>query len=342
MISRIFEEAYEQVSFFSNPKLGLNAIIVIHSTKRGPALGGCRFKSYNSPNDALDDVLKLSKAMTLKAAAAELPLGGGKAVIIKKEGEINREAIFKGFGEFVNRLNGHYITAEDLGTTADDMEIIGQVTPFVRGKASSKGDPSPYTAQGVFLSIHNNLDFFRDLGYLKDSTPSISIQGIGAVGSKVAELALKEGYRVYVSDIDKEKLDAFKNQHPGVEIVPSEAIFEQESDIFCPCAIGGVVNPNTLSKIQSRIIIGGANNQLSGEECYELLRDKRILYGPDFIVNAGGLIKVASENMDNAEAWTQKMIAKIPERVRLIFEDHLSKGIPTERVALQIAMKNLG
>ncbi|MCS6893424.1 MAG: leucine dehydrogenase [Deltaproteobacteria bacterium] len=341
MLEKIFEDSFEQVSFFSDPKANLKCIIAIHSTKRGPALGGCRYKFYDSTNDALWDVLRLSKGMTLKASAAELPLGGGKSVIIKDLTKpTDRGDLFRSFGKCVESLGGKYITAEDVGTTAEDMDVIAEVTSHVRGCAKVNGDPSPYTAKGVFLAIEKSFEYLHSS--LNQKYPkTVLVQGVGAVGLKLILMLVDAGYEVSISDINQDRIREALQQIPNLTVVEPNQALSAPVTCFSPCALGAVINPESISQLQCKLIVGAANNQLSGPECYEPLRSKKILYAPDFIVNVGGLIKVASEGIQNAETWIDEKINKIPNRLISIFEEYERSSSSTEELAIQLAMRNL-
>lgn len=341
MLDQIFTEQFEQVSIFSDKKTGLECIIAIHSTKRGPALGGCRFRSYAGYSDALFDVLRLAKGMTLKAACAELDLGGGKSVIVRDPNRTyDRRALMEAFARCVEQLNGRYITAEDMGTTAEDMDIIAEITNHVRGRATVNGDPSPYTARGVYNGILAGFEVLY--GDRSVAGRVIAIQGLGAVGFKLAKLLAENGANIIGADINPTLVERASREIPNFTPVDPSKILFTEADCLSPCAGGGVLNPSVLETVKAPLIAGAANNQLSGPECYPVLKDRKLLYAPDFVINAGGLIKVASEGMQDAENWVSEKIEAITDRVLAIFNEHHSTGKSTEEIAYQMAASRLG
>jgi len=253
---------HEQVVFFNEPSVNLKGIIAVHSTSLGPSLGGCRMWPYSSEEEALVDVLKLSRGMTYKAAVAGLDQGGGKSVIICSSKE-KTPGMFRTFGKFINTLNGAYITAEDVGTSVEDMKYIRESTPFVTGlsqKLGGSGDPSPFTAQSTLVGIKAAVSHRlkkKSLEGLK-----VVVQGIGHVGVYLAEYLLKEGCQLVICDIFSQKAKDFQKKHPEVKVVHHEKVYDEECDIFSPCALGSVINGNTLERLKCSIIAGAANNQL--------------------------------------------------------------------------------
>lgn len=286
---------HEQVVFCHNKDVGLKAIIAIHNTVLGPALGGTRMWNYKSEEDALVDVLRLSKGMTYKAATAGLNLGGGKAVIIGDPKTQKTEALFRAFGRFVNSLNGRYITAEDVGTTVREMEYVYMETPWVTGipKAfGGSGDPSPYTAHGVLMGIKASVK--EKLGADNLKGVRVAVQGLGNVGYHLVEYLAKEQAIVTVTDIDAEKVKKVGAQF-GAKTVSPDEIIGTECDVFSPCALGAVVNDQSMQKFKTKVICGGANNQLAEPKHGDQLREMGILYAPDYVTNAGGLMNVFVE-----------------------------------------------
>ncbi len=289
------ELGHEQVILCRNDSIGLRAIIAIHDTTLGPALGGCRLYHYASETDAMRDVLRLSRGMTYKAAAAGLNLGGGKAVIIG-DPSIKCEALFRAFGRHVETLGGRYITAEDMNTNVEDMNWIRRETRWVTGAGQhtgGSGDPSPVTAWGVFHGIRACLEVVY--GSADVSGRKIAIQGVGNVGYHLASYLHARGARLLYSDINHRNLkrvtDAF-----GGEVLEGDDYFHADCDVLAPCAIGGIVNARTIGMIKAPIIAGGANNVLEDEDKdSELLSEKAIIYAPDYVVNAGGLMSVYTE-----------------------------------------------
>ena len=286
---------HEQIILCNNKDVGLKAIIAIHNTLLGPALGGTRMWNYKSEDEAMIDVLRLSKGMTYKASAAGLNLGGGKAVIIGDSKTQKSEGLFRAFGRFVNSLNGRYITAEDVGTTVRDMEYIFNETPWVTGipKAfGGSGDPSPYTAHGVFMGIQASIK--EKFSVTSTKNMRIAVQGLGNVGSNLVEYLAKEGALLTVADIDSEKVKRICETY-GAKAASPEDIVSAECDVFAPCAMGAIVNDQSISKIKAKVICGGANNQLAEGRHGQALRELGILYAPDYVANAGGLMNVFVE-----------------------------------------------
>ncbi|MCS7244866.1 MAG: hypothetical protein N2504_01590 [candidate division WOR-3 bacterium] len=281
---------------------GFIGIISIHSTKRGPALGGCRFYHYDNHKAkfalALEDVLRLSRGMTYKAVAGNLPLGGGKAVIVSEFYELKpdvRRSLFESFGDFVEKLKGIYITAEDIGTTVEDMKIVSERTKHVVGLSESLGglgDPSPVTAIGVFTAI--NWITEKLLGKPKNKV-SILLQGLGKVGSNLLEHLYNEGYRIYISDVSPKAIENALNKYNNLEYIPPDEIFDREFDIFSPNALGKVINSSNVDKIRYKAIVGAANNQIENYEVAQKLQDRSIIYAPDYAINLGGLTLVYYE-----------------------------------------------
>ena len=315
MISKQGE--HEQVVFCHDPHVGLKAIIAIHNTSLGPALGGTRMWNYKNEDEALLDVLRLSKGMTYKAAAAGLNLGGGKAVIIGDPKTQKTEALFRAFGHFVNSLNGKYITAEDVGTTVTDMEHIYMETPWVTGipkDFGGSGDPSPYTAHGVLMAI--KASSMEKFGSDSLKGKRIAVQGLGNVGSNLVRYLKEEGAEIIVSDIDQARVKENCEKFAVKAVNPDEILF-QECDILAPCAMGAIVNDNTITKIKAKVIAGGANNQLAEGRHGDQLKEMGILYAPDYVANAGGLMNVFVE----LEGYSpERAFEKNQTRLRQYFE----------------------
>lgn len=287
---------HEQLVFCQDKLTGLKAIIAIHDTTLGPALGGCRFWNYQSEDEAIIDVLKLSRGMTYKAAVANLALGGGKSVIIGDPSKLKSEEFFRAFGNFVESLNGRYITAEDVNIGVRDINHVAKETKHVVGvtnRPGGSGDPSPYTALGVFYGIKASVK--HQLG--KDSVEglTIAVQGCGAVGSNLCQLLHNHGAKLVISDLDHQKVTDLVHKY-SCEVVETSEIHKVKADVFAPCALGGILNAKTITEIGAPIVAGGANNQLLDEKEDALLLQKLdILYAPDYVLNAGGLINVAHE-----------------------------------------------
>lgn len=290
-VTEIKVDGYERVLHAKDETTGLNAIISVHNTNLGPAVGGTRLYNYTSEQDALNDVLRLSRGMTYKSSLAGIDFGGGKSVIIARPEDKTPE-LLRAFGRFVDSFGGRYICAEDVNTSPEDMTIIHSVTPNVLGLLGAGGDPSPWTALGVVESIRVTA---KRLGIPMDKL-SVAIQGIGHVGEEMTRLLRKEGSTVYIADLRPavvEKLAA----ETGAIVVAPDKIVSQPCDIFSPCAMGGAINDNTIGQLQCKAVVGCANNQLAEPRHGDELKAKGILYAPDYLVNAGGIINVFFEQM---------------------------------------------
>jgi len=291
----IFVDGHEAVYEISDPSCNMHSIVAINDTARGPALGGTRFLPYDSLQDALDDVLLLARNMTYKAAAADLPLGGGKAVIIGEARTLKSDALLESYGRALNEIGGRYVTAEDVGTTVADMEIVRRATPHVSGlsvESGGSGDPSPFTAHGVLAAVRSvaeHLDGRPDLAGLR-----VAVQGLGKVGGALVGLLHAEGCDIVVSDLDKDLARDVADRFEAERVSP-RAILSQACDILAPCALGGAIGERTLTSLRCRAIVGSANNQLTGDDIADCLSEMGVLYVPDFIANAGGLINIADE-----------------------------------------------
>ena len=295
LLQRMRAEGHEEVVFITDAKTGLRSLIAIHDTTLGPALGGTRMWAYASEDDALTDVLRLSKAMTYKASLAGLDLGGGKGVIIGDPHKDKSEALFHAYGRAVNKLGGRYITAEDVGTTFDDLQMVMAETRWAVGKPpeiGGSGDSGPATGFGVFQGM-------RACAKEVFGTPSltgriVAIQGFGKVASNLAHYLKQDGARLIVSEVYPESARRAKEEF-GAQIVEPDKIYDVPCDVFSPCALGGVLNPGTILRLKCRAVVGGANNQLGDLEDGDRLQARSILYGPDYLVNAGGLINLSFE-----------------------------------------------
>lgn len=337
------EKLHEQVVFCFDEVTGLKAIIGIHDTTLGPALGGCRMWHYRSEADALNDVLRLSRGMTYKSAAAGLNLGGGKAVIIGDSKSQKNEVLFRAYGRFVQGLGGRYITAEDVGTSVEDMEWVRMETDSVVGISRAlggSGDPSPFTALGVFESMKASLKWTTGSESLAGKT--VAVQGVGHVGYHLVKSLSEAGARVFVTDIDTEAVKRVVTEFSGVEGVGLDAIYDVDCDIFAPCALGAVVNDTTIPRLKASIVCGCANNQLADEDVHnKALWDRGILYAPDYVVNAGGLINVAHE-LDgyNTERATHKVRA-IYDITSRVFNIARNEDITTLVAANRLAERRI-
>ncbi len=342
LLSAMGKHNHEQVVFCSDENVGLKAIIAIHSTVLGPALGGSRMWNYESEEDALNDVLRLSRGMTYKAAVTGLNLGGGKAVIIGDPKKDKSEALFRSFGRFVQGLGGRYITAEDVGTNTNDMEYVRMETKHVTGLVRAlggSGDPSPVTAYGVF---HGMKACALEL-YDKDSLKGlrITVQGLGHVGEALVELLSKEGAEIFITDLNTdttEKVGAKYNANP----IGIDDVFKIEGDIFAPCALGGVINSESLRNFGYKIIAGSANNQLEDENVHgKMLKEMGILYAPDYVINAGGLINVWNELQGYNKSKALKEVKGIYHILQNVFEISKKENIPTNLASNRLAEKRI-
>ncbi len=336
------ERDHEQVVFCSDKHSGLRAIIAIHNTTLGPALGGARMWTYASDYEALNDVLRLSRGMTYKAAAAGLNLGGGKAVIIGDPHTQKTEQIFRAFGRFIEGLGGRYITAEDVGTSVNDMVHIFHETKYVTGipfELGGSGDPSPVTAYGSFCGIKA----CANVRYGNDSLEGkrVVIQGAGHVASTLAKHLAEAGAKVFIADIYAEKAKQVARD-TGAKVIGADEVFDTDCDIFAPAALGGVINDQTIGKLKCEIIAGPANNQLGNEEKHsKLLAEKEILYAPDYVINAGGLINVASELEGYSQPRALKQAENIYNTVKKILSRSQELGITTNEAANHIVEERL-
>ena len=343
VISNMLQGGHEQVVHFYDASTGLKAIVAIHNTILGPALGGTRMWSYQNESEALTDVLRLSRGMTYKAAVTGLNLGGGKAVIIGDARTQKSEALMRRFGKFIDSLGGKYITAEDVGVSTKDMEYIAMETDSVTGLPESLGgggDPSPVTAYGVYLGMKAS-DKER---YGKDSLSEkkILVQGVGKVGFHLVEYLVKEGATVYVNDISKENLERASKLSSLVHFAEADTMFDLPIDIYAPCALGGSLNNDSLSRLQCAVIAGAANNQLLDETIHgRMVMEKGILLAPDFLINAGGLINVSLElegyNRERAYQRTEGIYDVTLE----IFNQAKEQKIPTIEAAKKVAEQRI-
>lgn len=334
----IREHEHEQVVFWNEPAAGYKGIIAIHNTMLGPALGGTRFWNYRSDLEALVDALRLARGMTYKAAAAGLNLGGGKAVIIGDPRTQNRELIFRAHGRAVDSLKGRYITAEDVGTNVEDMDFVHMETEFVAGIGSGSGDPSPVTAFGVYRGIKAAAK--QKWGDDSLAGRRIAVQGLGHVGYYLCRDLAAEGAKLAVTDIDAERVQRVVGEFDA-EAVSPERIYSVEADIFAPCALGAVVNDQTLPQFRFQVIAGAANNQLAEDRHGDELQKKGILYAPDYVINAGGLINVYGELNDWTSERAMRKAGEIYDTLLQLFEIALEQGVPTHVAADKLAERRI-
>ncbi|RKY86827.1 leucine dehydrogenase [candidate division KSB1 bacterium] len=342
----VFDEidmrGHEQVVFCRDYTSGLKAIIAIHNTVLGPALGGTRMWNFKSEEDALKDVLRLSRGMTYKAAAAGLNLGGGKAVIIGDPKKDKSELLFRAFGRFVESLGGRYITAEDVGTSVEDMEYVRMETDYVTGipvEFGGSGDPSPVTALGTFHGMKACVEEVFGTDSLKDIT--VAVQGVGHVGYYLCELLHKEGAKITVTDIDADKVKKVVDEFGAKSVKPDE-IYDVDAEIFSPSALGGIINKDTIPKFKFKIIAGAANNQLAIEKVDgPALVEKNILYAPDYVINAGGLINVYNELEGYNREKALNQAKSIYNILKKIFQISKEENIPTYEASNRLAERRI-
>ena len=335
------QKGYEQLAMFSDAAVGLKAIIAIHDTTLGPACGGTRIWNYQTEEEAVWDALRLARAMTYKAAAADLPLGGGKAVIIADSHTQKTEALMRAFGRFVDTLGGRYLATTDVGSTGRDMEYVRQETDHVVGlptSAGGSGDTSVMTGLGVYMGMKACAQEVWGADSLGGKR--VAIQGFGKVAIQCAHHLLKEDAELVVTDVYDDALDRARDM--GLKVVEPEAIYDVACDIFCPCALGGSINRDTIPRLQARVVAGGANNQLQTDEDGEELQQRGILYAPDYLINAGGLINLSAEigSPYNADRAREK-IERIYELMGRVIQVSKKEEISTARAADRIAEERL-
>lgn len=332
---------HEQVVFCRDKDSGLKAIIAIHNTALGPALGGTRMWDYQSDEEALVDVLRLSRGMTYKAACAGLNLGGGKAVIIGDPKKIKSEALFRSFGQYVNSLNGRYITAEDVGTTVKDMGHVFAETRWVTGISPAlggSGDPSPLTARGVLHGIKASAK--EKFGTEDLTGMHIAVQGLGKVGYYLCEYLNNEGAKLSVADIDSESVERAQQELGAKVVSPNEILFT-DCDILAPCAMGAVINDDTINKLNTKVIAGAANNILKEARHGDILHEKGILYAPDYVANAGGLMNVFVELEGYSSERALERTETIYDNLLEIFKISKEENIPTYQAADRMAERRV-
>lgn len=347
VLPQLSKRGHENVLFFNDPEVGLKGMIAVHNTVLGPALGGCRVRNYPTEAQALEDVLRLSEGMTYKSAISGLDLGGGKAVIIADPNDENmnlkRDAFFASFGRFVERLNGSYITAEDMGTSIKDMGSVQKNTKHVVGKSpeiGGVGDPSPWTAIGTMQGMRACAERVYGSKDLKNKT--VLVQGVGSVGRKIVTMLKQEGANVIIADTNETLLQAVAKES-SARVVQLDALYDEEADIFCPCAIGQTVNETTIPRLKTKIIAGSANNQLSNPKVYSMIEEKGMVYAPDFAINAGGVIAVSFEALADSfsEAEIRMKVDAIYDTVGRIVDESRKRGKFTEVVALELAKERI-
>lgn len=330
---------HETVLFFKDQDTGLKAIIAIHDTTLGPALGGTRMWNYENEEEALTDVLRLSRGMTYKSALAGLNLGGGKSVIIGNPRSEKTPDLFRAFGRAVGRLNGDYIAAEDVGTSVQDLEWARQATPHIAGIAEGgSGDPSPATAWGVFNGLLAAARYRLKVENLQGLT--VSVQGLGHVGYGLCQHLHEAGAKLIVTDIYEKSIEKAVNEFGALAVTPDQ-ILDQDVDIFAPCALGAVLNDTSIPRLKTKVIAGAANNQLADLRHGSVLQDRNILYAPDYAINAGGIILISHEGPNFNRETAMAQVADIHNTLLNIFSRADAEKRPTQDIADQIALERI-
>lgn len=339
--------AHESVHAFHDAKTGLKAIIAIHSTARGPAAGGCRMWNYDNAQAALEDVLKLSKGMSYKNAMADLELGGGKSVIIGDSATQKTPELFEAFGRAVESLGGRYYTAEDVGVSVADITHARRTTRYavgIEGHRAASGDPSPVTAEGVFRGVKTAVK--HGLGSDSLDGVTVAVQGVGHVGAILCGKLARAGAKLIVTDVNEPALRAVADE-TGAEIVAPEAIYDARAEVFAPCALGGAISVETLGRLKARVIAGGANNQLKTPEAGRMLFERGLIYAPDYVINGGGIINVASEvrGIERGEAydpaWVEAKLSRLMETLDEVLSRSEDERRPTHEIADQVAQSRI-
>jgi leucine dehydrogenase len=339
VIAKMSQFNHEQLLFCNDNVTGLKAIIAVHNTTLGPALGGTRMWNYNNELEALNDVLRLSRGMTYKNSISGLNLGGGKAVIIGDARKNKSEALFRRFGKFVEGLAGKYITAEDVGISPQDMVWVNMETNNVVGLPGKSGDPSPVTAYGVYMGIKAAAKVQFGSDSLKGK--KVAVQGVGHVGQYLVENLAKEGAEIYIADIHEQTLKNVANKF-GAKIVGLDEIYDIDSDIYAPCALGATVNDETLDRLKCSIIAGAANNQLANEDIHGVeVTKKGMIYVPDFMLNAGGVINCYAEVKGLSPEWAMSKAEDIYNTTLNILNRSKTENIPTYKIANQMAEERI-
>lgn len=339
VIAQMSKYNHEQLLFCNDNATGLKAIIAVHNTVLGPALGGTRMWMYNNETEALNDVLRLSRGMTYKNSISGLNLGGGKAVIIGDSRSMKSEALFRRFGKFVNSLAGKYITAEDVGISPIDMTWVSMETDHVVGLPGKSGDPSPVTAYGTYMGMKACAK--EQFGSDSLSGKKIAVQGVGHVGEYLVKHLVEEHAEVYISDIHEPTLARISKEY-GAHVVGLDEIYDVDMDIYAPCALGATINDDTLSRLKCSIIAGAANNQLQKEDVHgREVMEKGIIYAPDFTLNAGGVINCYSEVKGLAPEWAMGKAEEIYTTIQNIVKRSQSENVPTYQIANKIAEERI-
>lgn len=341
IFERLKSSSHEQIIFFKEKVSGLRAILAIHDTTLGPAIGGVRLWKYEDEDSAIEDALKLSRAMTYKAAGAGLNFGGGQTVVIGDPKTSKSEPLFRALGRFIDSLGGRYIAAEGVGTSYNDMDFIRMETRYVVGIPNARGgsgDPSPLCAEGVMGGLEACQILLRNDATLRGLR--VAVQGVGRVGSVLVKSLVDRGMLVTIADIDAETVERVSSES-RVDVVPSDEIYDVDCDIFCPCALGGVLNENTIGRLKCSVVAGAANNQLESEKDGDALHERGILYAPDYIINAGGLINVTDEIYGYDPDRARRKTLATKDVLLNVLRAAKDKGIPTYRAADEFAEQRI-
>jgi leucine dehydrogenase len=341
VFEKLKDKQHEQLIFFREPVSGLKAIVAIHDTTLGPAIGGVRMRTYSGEGEAMEDALALSRSMTYKAAGAGVNFGGGQTVVMGDPREDKSEALWRALGRFIEGLGGRYVAGQDVGTSVDDMDYMRTETRYVVGIPSSRGgsgDPSPVCAFGVVKGLEACCRVAKGSDELREV--HVAVQGVGNAGSQVVDMLMAQGSRVTVADTDEEAVRRITQRH-RVDAVEPEAVFDVDCDVFCPCALGGILNAETVERLKCGIVAGAANNQLADEASGKLLHDRGILYAPDYIINAGALINVADEIYGYDRERAMRKTGAIKDVLLRVFENAREQGIPTNEAADRFAEERI-
>ena len=338
IIEKLTNTGHEKVLFGHDAASGYRGIIAIHSTALGIAVGGTRFWNYATEEEALTDALRLSRGMTYKTALPGLPLGGGKSIIIGDNQTTNREALFRAHGRFIETLKGRYITAEDVGTSPQDMDFVRMETKHVAGLLSGAGDPSPFTARGVFRAIQASAKYRWNTDDLSGVT--IAVQGCGNVGYHLAKLLYAAGAKLVVADVNEKSVSRVASELDVATVHPQE-IFGVRADVFAPCALGGILNDQTIPQLKAQIVAGAANNQLLEERHGEMLQERNILYAPDYAANVGGVFNGCSDLLGWKTDLVLRKIDEIYDTILTIFDTAKAQGITPHQAADRLVEERL-
>jgi leucine dehydrogenase len=341
VFERLKDKQHEQLIFFREPVSGLRAIVAIHDTTLGPAIGGVRMRLYAGEDEAVEDALRLSRSMTYKAAGAGVNFGGGQTVVLGDPRKDKSEALWRALGRFIDGLGGRYIAGQDVGTSVDDMDHMRTETRYVVGIPSSRGgsgDPSPVCAFGVVKGLEACWRVAGGSDDLKDI--HVAVQGVGNAGSQIVDMLMARGARLTVADTDEEAVRRITQRH-RLEVVGPEEVFDVECDVFCPCALGGILSQGTVTRLKCGVVAGAANNQLADEESGRALHARGILYAPDYIINAGGLINVADEIYGYDAERALRKTGAIKDVLLRVFARAQEEGISTNEAADRFAEERI-